>query len=152
MTVSYLALGSNLNNPQRQLRQAIQHLRKISGIHVHKIAKFYSNQAWGRKAQPGFYNTVVAIHTSLTPDLLLSKCHEIEQLQGRQRRVKWGARTIDVDIILYGMIVFDKPHLIIPHPRMLERDFVLTPLLEIAPMACLPDGSLIVGPRPDEYW
>jgi len=110
---------------------AINRLRKLPFTHLIKIAKFYSNKAWGRKVQPRFFNTVAAIYTSLTPEQLLRECRRIENKQGRYRHVKWGARTIDLDILYYGSKVINKPDLIIPHPRIHERDFVLIPLKEI---------------------
>lgn len=143
MTLSYLALGSNLRTPQRQLHRAIQQLRKLPRTHVIRIAGFYTSKAWGRKIQPDFCNTVVAIHTSLTPARLLSECQAIEKAQGRIREVKWGARTLDIDIILFGAKKFTTSSLIIPHPQLLHRDFVLTPLLEIAPHIRMPDGQPI---------
>lgn len=143
MTLSYLALGSNLRMPQRQLHRAIRQLRKLPKTHVIKIASFFTSKAWGRKIQPDFYNTVVAIHTSLTPKALLAECQAIENSQGRIRQLKWGARTIDIDIILYGSKEIKTSNLIIPHPQLLHRDFVLLPLLEIAPDIRMPNGQLI---------
>ncbi|WP_419418676.1 2-amino-4-hydroxy-6-hydroxymethyldihydropteridine diphosphokinase [Legionella sp. D16C41] len=143
MILCYLALGSNLNSPQRQLRLAIQRLRTLPNTYIIKVAPFYSSHAWGRKSQPNFYNTVVALLTTLPPEKLLIACQKIESTQGRVRRIKWGARTIDIDILLYGSRVIKKPSLIIPHPQLLYRDFVITPLLKIAPYARLPNGELI---------
>jgi 2-amino-4-hydroxy-6-hydroxymethyldihydropteridine diphosphokinase len=143
MILCFLALGSNLRTPARQLRQAIAHLHQIPRTRFIRVAKFYSSQAWGRKTQPMFCNTVVALQTSLTPKALLAQCQRIEQKQGRQRNVKWGTRTLDIDILLYGLMTYNSPTLTIPHPQLLQRDFVLVPLLEIAPQACLPTGQSI---------
>lgn len=139
----YLALGSNLRSPARQLRRAIQQLRKLPQLSVIKIARFHHSKAWGRKIQPNFLNTVIEIHTSLTPEKLLKQCQKIECLQGRLRELKWSARTLDIDILLYGQKCIDKPGLSIPHPRMLERNFVLIPLLDIAPKVEMPDGTYV---------
>jgi 2-amino-4-hydroxy-6-hydroxymethyldihydropteridine diphosphokinase len=143
MTLCYLALGSNLGTPARQLRCAIQKIRKLPGTHLLKIASFYTSTAWGKKIQPTFCNTVVAIQTNLPPKALLAHCLRIEKSQGRKRSVKWGARTLDIDILLYGQKEIHYPNLSIPHPRLLERDFVLIPLLEIAHKASMPDGRSI---------
>lgn len=136
----YLALGSNLGVPKRQLIRAIKHIRSMPGTVFIKSSSLYFNKAWGRKLQPDFYNAVLAIDTRLTPGHLLAQCQAIERKQGRQRKVLWGARTLDIDILLYGNRRIHEQHLTIPHPRLLERDFVLTPLFEIAPWICLPDG------------
>jgi 2-amino-4-hydroxy-6-hydroxymethyldihydropteridine diphosphokinase len=131
MIQCYLALGSNLNSPLRQIRLAIQQLYNLPHTHVKNIATCYKNKAIGRKSQPDFYNTVVEISTTLSPEKLLAECQAIEHKQGRVRRVKWGARTIDIDILLYGDRLIKTPHLIIPHPQLMHRDFVLKPLRQI---------------------
>lgn len=129
--ICYLSIGSNLKSPQRQLQQAIAALRKLPTTAILKIASFYRNKAWGRKGQPDFYNTVVALSTTLTPAQLLTYCQQIEYAQGRIRKVKWASRTIDLDLIFYGKHKITSPRLIIPHPRWHLRDFVIFPLQEI---------------------
>lgn len=131
MTRCYLALGSNLKHPQRQLRQAIRRIGSLPGTVRLQSSSLYFNKAWGRKQQPDFYNAVVAIKTRLPPTRLLSCCQDLERKQGRRRKVLWGARTLDVDILLYGTRRVQKHDLIIPHPRMPQRDFVLKPLQEL---------------------
>lgn len=131
MTLCYLSLGSNLGDPQRQLRRAIKHIKQIEGTSLLKVSSLYFNKAWGRKQQPDFYNAVVAIKTRLPPLKLLSCCQAIERKHNRQRKVRWGARTLDIDIILYGDTSLNLHNLVIPHPRFLERDFVLIPLAEV---------------------
>ncbi|MGQ3891055.1 2-amino-4-hydroxy-6-hydroxymethyldihydropteridine diphosphokinase [Legionella sp. CNM-4043-24] len=138
MIPCYLALGSNLKHPQRQLRRAMQHISAMPGTILLRTSSLYFNKAWGRKAQPDFYNAAVAIQTRLTPRQLLAHCQAIEQEQGRYRKVRWGARTLDIDILLYGQQRIGTHNLIIPHPGLMQRDFVLTPLLEIASHECLP--------------
>jgi 2-amino-4-hydroxy-6-hydroxymethyldihydropteridine diphosphokinase len=132
MPLIYLALGSNLKNAQRQLRLALRSLKHLEQSQMITVASFYSNKAQGRKGQPHFCNTVVSLHTRLSPNALLLACQRIENSQGRVRRVRWGARVIDIDILLYGDQVIQRPDLIIPHPRMAERDFVQIPLMEIS--------------------
>lgn len=133
MTRVYLGFGSNLRSPQRQLRLGIKALRQLPQTRVVRVASFLNNEAFGRKKQPRFCNTVVAIDTKLTPQNLLRLCQRIEQQQGRYRHIKWGARTLDIDILLYGQLTMNTRHLTIPHPGLWIRDFVYLPLLEIAP-------------------
>lgn len=133
MTLCYLGLGSNLNSPERQLRRAVNVLRKLPKSCITQIASFYRSEAWGRKTQPKFCNTVIALQTQLSPQQLLCYCHKIEHQQQRVRRLQWGSRTLDIDILLYGTQKIDTVDLKIPHPRITERDFVFLPLLEIAP-------------------
>jgi 2-amino-4-hydroxy-6-hydroxymethyldihydropteridine diphosphokinase len=133
MITCYLGLGSNLQKPERQLRQAINHLRKRPRLTLSSVSMLYSNPAIGRRAQPPFYNCVVEIKTTNSPHQLLAMCLALEKKHRRHRKIHWGARTLDVDILLYGQKCIKQHHLIIPHPRMLERDFVLIPLLSIKP-------------------
>nr|MBA3537069.1 2-amino-4-hydroxy-6-hydroxymethyldihydropteridine diphosphokinase [Tatlockia sp.] len=98
----YLGLGSNLNSPERQLRKALEALRLLPQSNIIKVAAFYRSKAWGRKAQPHFANTVVAINTNLRPQRLLHLCQQIELKQGRVRKARYGSRTIDIDILFYG--------------------------------------------------
>ncbi|VEG90201.1 2-amino-4-hydroxy-6-hydroxymethyldihydropteridine diphosphokinase [Legionella spiritensis] len=145
MTDVYLALGSNLRSPQRQIRHAINAIRLLPQTRVVKTASFYHNEAWGRKTQPKFCNTVVAIQTKLPPQRLLQLCHRIETRQGRCRRVRWGARTVDIDLLLYGDLFINTMQLQVPHPGICYRDFVYIPLLEIAPQVALPNGRLLAS-------
>lgn len=132
MTICYLGLGSNLRSPERQIRQAIQQLRTLPKTTVIQISALYFNQAVGRRTQPPYCNCVVKIQTSQTPISLLNLCQAIEKKQQRVRKIRWGARTLDIDILLYGNKKIHQHRLIIPHPRMHERDFVQIPLLSIA--------------------
>lgn len=127
----FIALGSNLSAPNRQIRMAIQHIKNLPHSYLIKVAPFYNNPAVGLKNQPKFVNTVVHIKTRLMPLTLLSFCQAIEQRQGRVRKRKWGARKIDVDLIIYGDKSINHPRLILPHPRYLQRDFVHIPLSQI---------------------
>lgn len=138
MITSYLALGSNLRSPERQLRQAVNHLRKLPKTAVVALSNIHFSAAVGRRAQPPYSNSVVKIRTCLPPKTLLRHCLAIEKKQQRVRKVRWGARTLDIDILLYGQQTIQNHCLTIPHPRMHERDFVLKPLLSIAPNGSLP--------------
>ena len=145
MIIAYLALGSNLKTPERQLHQAIHALRKIPKTRVQDTASFFHNKAYGRKSLANYCNTVLKIATSLTPSELLYQCQQIESQQGRVRRRKWDARTLDIDIIFFAKRIIKTPNLTIPHPRILERDFVYKPLLKINPEIRWPNGQLLAA-------
>lgn len=133
MNLCYLGLGSNQKFPERQIRQAIESLKKIRSTSVLQVSSFYWSKAWGLQVQQDFCNVVVAVTTQLPPKLLLKCCNQIEKKQGRTRKRRWGPRTLDIDIILYGSRTINTHHLCVPHPHMMTRDFVLIPLLEINP-------------------
>lgn len=143
MALCYLGLGSNLRMPQRQLRQALSALRKLPRSTIVRQSRIYSSIPLGVRAQPAYCNMVVVIQTLLPAKSLLHHCQSIENKQQRIRKVHWGARTLDIDVLLYGRESINHHDLIIPHPYMLVRDFVLIPLVEISPLACLPDGRLV---------
>lgn len=133
MNRCYLSLGSNQNFPERQIRRAIQTLKRSPSVAVSRVSRFYWNKAWGLQAQQNFCNVMLEITTFLPPLLLLSHCKKIEKNQGRIRKKPWGPRTLDIDIILYADRRLKTKDLVIPHPQMLLRDFVLLLLLEINP-------------------
>ena len=137
----FIALGSNLDQPELQLQRAVQQLRALPQIRVQGISPVYQNPAIGPGDQPDYLNAVVELATALTPRDLLHALQTIENNQGRRREIHWGARSLDLDILLYGDSQLDEPDLQIPHPRMLLRNFVLYPLHDIAPDLQLPDGS-----------
>lgn len=128
----YLGLGSNLKSPERQLRQALTKIKKLPRCSLTQISSVYTNPAVGLKAQPNFCNMVVSLKTSLPPEKLLQYCQAIELKHQRIRKKKWGARTLDIDLLLYGDQKIHTPFLTIPHPQMLNRDFVMIPLLELS--------------------
>ncbi len=131
MTLCYLGLGSNLKSPQRQLAFAIRRLQKLPRVLVSRRSGFYLTEPQGLKAQPRYCNAVVEIHTNLPPLSLLKSCQNIERIQQRLRKKRWGARTIDIDILLYGNQQIRHHQLTIPHPAMWQRDFVIIPLQEL---------------------
>lgn len=133
MNHCYLGLGSNQNNPERQLRKAIQSIRALRLTVVTKVSSFYWSKAWGLKNQQDFCNAVIEISTLLSPLQLLNACQKIEKKQGRVRKKNWGPRIIDIDILYYGNRVIHSKKLMIPHPYIQFRDFVLIPLKEINP-------------------
>ena len=135
--ISYIGLGSNVGDRKAHIEQARDLLAASAG----KMTAFssrYETEPVGYGEQAGFLNAVVEIETALSPEELLSVCHSIEDRMGRERTVHWGPRTIDCDVLLYGTAVVNTPSLIIPHPRMAFRKFVLVPLAEIAPGALHP--------------
>lgn len=134
MVISYIGLGSNLGNREKNISRAIELLQKRKGVEVKKVSSLCETKPAGGPPQGKFLNGVVAIETSLPPRELLKCLKEIEKAVGRKpSKVKWGPREIDLDILLYGDKKVDEPELKIPHPEMHRRGFVLKPLLEIAP-------------------
>jgi len=141
MSKAYLGLGSNIGDREAYLRAAVKIIKANSSIEISKISGVYETEAVGHISQRRFLNIVIEIETSLTPIRLLGICQFIEEFLKRTRKAKWGPRMIDVDILLYGQEDIKQPGLIIPHPEMAKRAFVLVPLLEIAPQAKFPDGK-----------
>ncbi len=142
MITVFIAVGSNLADPVGQAQNAIQALHKLPKSEFVKSSSLYSSTPMGPQDQPDYINAVVEIKTELTPLELLDCTQAIELEQGRVRKEeRWGPRTLDLDIILYGNEVIDSERLIVPHYGMKEREFVLYPLAEIAPNLTLPCGS-----------
>ena len=129
---AYVALGSNLGDKEANLRKALELLEE-RGVEVVKTSSFICTEPYGVTDQPQFLNGVCEVRTSLVPLALLHTLLEIEQEMGRVRLRHWGERNIDLDLLLYEDVVLDTPELILPHPDMQNRDFVLLPLAEIAP-------------------
>lgn len=142
MTRSYIALGSNLEEPLAQLQQATQGIASLPETAITSASSIYRSAPIGPGNQPDYLNAVLEVQTRLAPLDLLDALQTIESLQGRVREQRWAARTLDLDILLYGSGSLELPRLVIPHPRMAERDFVLYPLLEISdPNLMLPGGA-----------
>jgi 2-amino-4-hydroxy-6-hydroxymethyldihydropteridine diphosphokinase len=137
-TIAYIGLGSNRGDRKTNCRKALELLAE-SG-RVTKVSSFYRTEPVGFKDQEDFINAVAEVETDLSPQELLAACNRIEAELGRTREVRWGPRTIDLDILLYGdRTVHDHdPDLTIPHPLLADRRFVLVPLCEIAPQALHP--------------
>jgi 2-amino-4-hydroxy-6-hydroxymethyldihydropteridine diphosphokinase len=142
MITAYIAVGSNLADPVSQANLAIEMLKSLPRSTFITSSKLYSSTPMGPQNQPDYINAVVAIQTELTPIELLDCTQKIELEQGRVRKAeRWGPRTLDLDIVLYGNEVIDSERLTVPHYGMKEREFVLYPLSEIAPSLQLPDGT-----------
>ena len=135
---AYLSLGSNLDERLQFLREAILLLNENEQIEVMDVSSIYETDPVGYVDQGNFLNVVIKIETSYTAHQLLKECMLIEQKLGRKREIRWGPRTIDLDILLYNHENIQSEDLSIPHPRMHERAFVIIPLLEIEPNIMLP--------------
>ncbi len=139
MVTCLIALGSNLGDRCAVLTEAIRQLAAHPDIHLlTRSAWFHTQPVGGPTGQGAFVNAAVRVETSLAPEALWEVLHGIEQQLGRERRERWAARRVDLDLLLYGERVLRTPQLTIPHPRMHERLFVLEPLAELAPHAMHP--------------
>ena len=127
----FLLLGTNLGDRMVNLSVARGHIEQKVGM-IDNASPIYKTAPWGNTDQPEFYNQALSLGTGFSPHELLENVLEIETMMGRQRREKWGARIIDIDILFYGEMVVTTPQLIIPHPGILHRRFVLQPMAEIA--------------------
>ena len=143
MVTAYIALGSNLDNPGLQLQRAVDDIDSVSNINVSGVSKLYISKPVGPQDQPDYCNAAVKIETSLTPLELLDATQKIENDHGRVRTIRWGARTLDLDIILYGNEVIDSERLVIPHYQMHLRNFVICPIFDITPDLILPNTQSI---------
>ena len=137
MNKVYLSLGSNLGEREKNLARALQGLEK-RGIKILRRSTIYETEPVEIREQAWFLNCVVEVETNLPPQKLMKLLLEIERELGRRRDVKYGPRTIDLDILLYADLVVNEPQLTIPHPKMAARRFVLAPLAEIAPQVMHP--------------
>lgn len=148
--VAYLALGSNLGDRAAHIQSAIEHLRRINGVEVQADSSMIETAPVGLPNQGPYLNAAVKVMTTLPPRQLLQACLHIEQAHGRDRRQqqRWGPRTLDIDVLLYGDAIIDDPgppRLRIPHPHMTEREFVLRPLAQIAADVVHPIARLTIG-------
>ena len=154
MTVTaYIALGSNLDNPGHQLQRAVDDIDSEKSISLLKCSRLYRSDPVGPPGQPDYCNAVIAVTTDLSPEPLLDTLQAIENKHGRVRTVRWGPRTLDLDILLYGDEVIDTQRLTVPHYQMHVRSFVLYPLSDIAPDLLVPEhgalSSLLDNVSPD---
>jgi 2-amino-4-hydroxy-6-hydroxymethyldihydropteridine diphosphokinase len=138
VTVAFVGLGANLGEPQRQVREAFRELDAIPHTRLVRTSSLYRSEPLGYAAQPGFVNAVAQIETGLSAERLLAELQAIEAAHGRTRSFANAPRTLDLDLLLFGNAVLDTGKLVLPHPRMHERAFVLIPLVEIAPDTGVP--------------
>jgi 2-amino-4-hydroxy-6-hydroxymethyldihydropteridine diphosphokinase len=137
----YIGLGSNLQQPIEQARQAIAELTKHRHLRNVTASPLYSSKPVGPQDQPDYVNAAAYFQTQLGPHDLLDLLQSIEQDQGRVRKRHWGERTLDLDLLCYGTAQIHTPRLTVPHPFMLERSFVLYPLQKLAPNMVLSNGE-----------
>ena len=130
---AYLSLGANLGNREETLREAVKRLAAEDGVELCAVSPLYETEPWGKTDQPRFLNIAVSLRTTLSPEALLVLTQSIENALGRVRHERWGARTIDIDVLCFEGVERNAPELTLPHPYMTERAFVLVPLAEIAP-------------------
>ena len=134
MAEALIALGGNVGDVRTTLNRAVQMFCNAD-VELIRRSSSYRTPPWGVEDQPDFVNACLVVDTSLSPHALLEHAQRVEQALGRDRAKdqRWGPRTIDIDILAYGNVTLDEPRLTLPHPRMMERAFVLVPLAEIAP-------------------
>ena len=143
MIKAYIGLGSNLDDPQSQLKKAIISLEMVPSTSVVKTSSFYRSKPVGPQDQPDYINAVVELDTELSASVLLDYLQAIENEQGRERKIKWGARTLDLDILLFGDEIINDDRLQVPHVEMHNRGFVLLPLNEIFSDCMIPGVGAI---------
>ena len=145
MVTAYLGLGSNMDEPRARLRAAVAAIGRLPSTKLLEASPIYGSKAWGKTDQADFLNLVVEIETGLAPHTLLKHCKHIESEQGRVAGERWGPRPLDIDILLYGNRTLKTASLVVPHPRMWERAFVLRPLADLRPDLSAPDGSPVTA-------
>ena len=142
MTLAYIAIGSNLASPLEQVNAAVQALGEIPQSRLVQVSAFYRTPPLGPQDQPDYLNAAVVLETSLDAETLLDNTQRIELQQGRQRKAeRWGPRTLDLDIMLFGDEVINTDRLTVPHYDMKNRGFMLWPLWEVAPELTFPNGE-----------
>jgi 2-amino-4-hydroxy-6-hydroxymethyldihydropteridine diphosphokinase len=142
-----ISLGSNLGNRLETLQGAVDALEDTPGVRIKAVSPVYETEPWGVEpgSQPSYFNAVVLLKTTLPPSSLLERAHAVEEAFHRARDERWGARTLDVDIVAYADVVDDDPHLTLPHPRAHQRAFVLAPWYDVEPEAQLPGHGAVAA-------
>ena len=143
MTLSYIALGANLGNPEANVRAAIEALAAIPHSRVKAVSSLYRTEPVGMKDQPDFINAVAVLETDQDAQPMLEELFAIEQRFGRQRTFANAPRTLDLDLLMHGDETLNDPALTLPHPRMFDRTFVLRPLAEVAPGVEIPGHGTV---------
>lgn len=139
MSRAYVALGANLGDPAATLAQALRELDQVRATRVAGQSRFFRSRAVGPGTQPDYVNAVARLETNLTPHELLAELHAVEARHGRVRDgTRWGPRTLDLDLLLFDDLVLDDGRLVLPHPEITRRNFVLAPLLELDPDLRIP--------------
>lgn len=143
MTIAYIGLGSNMDSPRQHIATAIKALGAIQSTHTKTVSSLYKSKPVGPQDQDNYVNAVAQLETSLTALELLDKLQAIENEHGRVRKERWGPRTLDLDILMFGDEVINNKRLTIPHPEMTNRSFVLVPLAEINSDCVIPEKGLL---------
>ena len=142
MHTVYLGLGANLNAPRKQIHAAVAAIKALKDVEFVCVSHDYASKPMGPQDQPDYVNAVACVKTALEPEQLLVLTQAIELEHGRVRKEeRWGPRTLDIDILLFGNDVIDTPRLTVPHYGLTEREFVVYPLFEIAPTLVLPNNQ-----------
>ena len=142
MHTVYLGLGANLNAPRKQIHAAVAALKALNDVEFVCVSHDYASKPMGPQDQPDYVNAVACVKTALEPEQLLDLTQAIELKHGRVRKEeRWGPRTLDIDILLFGNDVIETPRLTVPHYGLTEREFVVYPLFEIAPTLVLPNNQ-----------
>ena len=149
--VAFLGLGSNLGDRLTNLQAAVDALQVEPGLRVTASSRVWETVPVGGPPQPDYLNAVIRIETDLSARDLLDTARRVEARLGRVRRERWGARTIDIDVLLFDGETIEESDLVVPHPRLQERAFVLLPLLELEPDPILPDGTRLKHRRVDTH-
>lgn len=147
MTRAFVSLGSNLGDRKKNILEAVDRIRGIERTRLRRLSRLRATRPVGRSDQPPFLNAVAELDTELDPAALLDRLQGIESDLGRARAEHWGPRTIDLDLLLVGDLQMATPRLVLPHPRIGERRFVLEPLAELAPDLVLPGDDRTVRER-----
>lgn len=142
---AYIGLGSNLEAPQQQILSAVDEIAALSNVRNSVLSPLYGSHPLGPQDQPDYVNAVLRFSTSLTATLLLESLQKIEDAHARVRNQRWGARTLDLDILLYGNEIIDQPNLRVPHPELSRRAFVLYPLADVADADLVIPGLIALG-------
>ena len=141
--IAFVGIGSNLDGPEQRVRLAVRALSGLPETRLTALSSWYLNPPMGPADQPYYLNGVAALETTLPARDLFTRMQAIESEQGRRRHQRWGARTLDLDLLTYGDLRLDDYDLVLPHPGLAERAFVLVPLAEIAPDAVIPGLGVV---------
>ncbi|WP_416138996.1 2-amino-4-hydroxy-6-hydroxymethyldihydropteridine diphosphokinase [Halomonas sp. HK25] len=142
---AWVGLGSNLDDPRRHIEQAFEELDRLPLTRRLSASRCYASRPLGPQDQPDFINAVALLETRLSPLALLDQLQALEQRHRRIRARRWGPRTLDLDLLLFDDSVLALPRLVVPHPELTHRAFVVVPLLEVAPALTLPDGRRLAA-------
>lgn len=143
MESAFLLLGTNLGDRLQNLKSALEELKALGTISG--TSGVYETEPWGISEQPTFYNHAIKLETNLAPEVLLKELKNIEAVCGRTEAIRWGPRVLDIDILLYGSLIYRSEVLTVPHPKLSERRFALVPLNEIAGAVVEPVSGKVIG-------